>query len=110
MSFRLSLRSAGAQFVVSNTADVGDGSLRQALFDADAAPAAAVIVITATGTLQTRFPLPAITNPNGVSITGSIDAAGAPRFTLDGQGNQGLLIFATDTATQTARGNVTINN
>jgi hypothetical protein len=69
---------AGLTFAVTNTADSGPGSLRQALLDANAGaatsllPAVVTFALPATAahdgvfTIQPATPLPAITNPNFV--------------------------------------------
>lgn len=51
------------EFVVSNTADAGPGSLREAIADADAAPGADRIVFAASavGTIDLRSALPDVT-------------------------------------------------
>jgi hypothetical protein len=103
--------SAGADILVTSTSNAGPGSLTQAIITANAATSSQTITITATGTLSLSAPIPAITNPFGMTINGPVDGQGNPAFVINGQGsNRGLFVFATDAATQTARGSVQISN
>ncbi|HSW86587.1 MAG TPA: hypothetical protein VLG49_03705, partial [Rhabdochlamydiaceae bacterium] len=70
-----------ATFTVSNTADTGAGSLRQAIIDANTAGGTNTIVFTTTGTTTLGSNYPAITN--NLTITGPT-SAGAAAFTVNG--------------------------
>src|SRR5262245_973003 len=68
------------RFVVSNSLDAGPGSLREAIFDADAAGERARIDILAAR-IVLRSPLPPLVNPFGIVVDGGviqpeIDASG----------------------------------
>ncbi len=91
-------------FVVSNTADSGPGSLRQAILDLDAAAGATNeidfdIPASVLPIIDPDSPLPAIANP--VLIDGGTQPgfAGTPLVEIDGQlagGRDGLFITASD--------------
>lgn len=81
--------SAAAIFTVSNLADAGPGSLRQAIIDANAAPGIDAIVFDAggTGTITLTTGLPAITDSvyiNGTSSPSYNPAFGTPVVWVDG--------------------------
>jgi autotransporter-associated beta strand protein len=103
---------ARSQIFVSNTGDSGAGTLRQAILqaDADASGNPIQIDITATGTLDLNTALPAITNDHGVTIIGSTNPNGTPAFEINAQQNRAFFVYATDTASQTALGAVSISN
>ncbi|MCS6803659.1 MAG: hypothetical protein NZ823_00770, partial [Blastocatellia bacterium] len=92
-----------ATFTVTNTADRGAGSLRQAIFDANASPGADLIVfnITPAGakTISPTSPLPAIVEPVTIDGTTQPGFSGSPIIELNGTdagaGANGLLITAT---------------
>ena len=70
---------AAATFTVTNTADSGAGSLRDAITNANATPNSTIVFsVPANSTLTILTPLPPITA--GVSIDGS----GTPGLTLSG--------------------------
>ncbi|MDW8241221.1 MAG: right-handed parallel beta-helix repeat-containing protein, partial [Acidobacteriota bacterium] len=91
-----------ATFTVTNTADRGAGSLRQAIFDANANPGADLIVfnITPAGakTISPPTKLPTITSPVTIDGTTQPGFSGSPVIELDGAGagvvSSGLLITA----------------
>lgn len=78
--------ASAATFTVTNDADVGAGSLRQAILDANAAPGADIIAfaIPATGAVQIgiRSALPAVTEPLTIDGTTQPGWAGAPLVEL----------------------------
>ncbi len=74
--FFLAPASRAAIFNVTNTNDFGAGSLRQAMLDANASPAADTILITATGTITLQTELPHI--DGSVQLLG----LGADRLTV----------------------------
>src|SRR5205823_6455029 len=75
-------------FTIRTTADRGDGSLRQAILDADATPGAATIDFAIPGsgvqTILPGSPLPAITNAVLIDGTSQPGYAGAPLIELSG--------------------------
>jgi hypothetical protein len=80
-----------ATFTVSNTNDSGDGSLRKAITDANAASDADTINVTATGTINLQSELPQlstamqINGPGADELTVRRDAGGDYRiFTVPG--------------------------
>ncbi len=101
-----------ADYVVSNLLDSGPGTLRQAITDAnaDASGNPVVINITVSGTVALGGMLPPITNDHGVTINGPTGGGGMPTFNINAEGYRAFFIYATDAATQTVQGNVSINN
>jgi photosystem II stability/assembly factor-like uncharacterized protein len=101
-------------FAVINTADTGDGSLRQALLDANAHPGPDTIIFDIPGagphTIQPTSTLPTITDPVTIDGTYQPGFAGTPLIVLDGTaagaGVNGLTIAAGDS---TVRGLVIDN-
>ena len=88
----LEARIAPATFIVTTTADAGAGSLRQAIFDANATAAADIIEFDIAGaglqTIAPLTPLPQLTQPltiDGTTQTGYV-AGGAPVVELSGVG------------------------
>jgi hypothetical protein len=87
---------------VTNAADSGAGSLRQAILDANATGGADVIAFDIPGsgvqTIAPASPLPAVTDPLTIDGTTQPGYAGAPLIELDGlgagQGVTGLDISA----------------
>src|SRR5437588_5262885 len=75
-------------YMVTTTADSGDGSLRSAIAAADAANAAATIAFDIPGAgVQTILPLsalPAVTAPLAIDGTTQPGYAGTPLIALDG--------------------------
>ncbi len=65
-------------YTVTNTADSGAGSLRQAIIDANANPGADTINFSVTGTITLGSSLPTVTDP--LTITGP----GVAKLTVDG--------------------------
>jgi hypothetical protein len=94
-------------YAVINTADTGQGSLRQALLDANANPGPNTVIFDIRGqgaqTIQPRSPLPTITH--AVTIDGTYQPGynGSPLIELDGEfagtGVNGLTIQTTGTTT-----------
>lgn len=68
-----------AVFSVTNNADSGAGSLRQAILDANSAPGPDLIAVSAAGTVALLSPLPTISG----ALT--IQGPGAHQFRVDGQ-------------------------
>lgn len=93
-----------ATFVVTNTADSGAGSLRQAIRDANAAPGADVIDIATAGTTNLLSALPVITD----AVT--IEGPGPGQFVVDGADAMRVLDIAgvdvTITGITIQRGNI----
>ena len=89
--------ATAAQFDVTNAANSGPGSLRQALLDAAAAPGNDDVVLNPTvGTITVSSELlwNASTGPNAVTIEGGglrVEFSGAPRGFVD-NGGQGVTI------------------
>src|SRR5262249_8362097 len=88
----LERRDAPAVFTVSSTADSGEGSLRQAILDANAPPGADQIRVSLTGPSATVHLLSALPE---ITETVDLDGAGQqvdplvpvfPRLELDGSG------------------------
>ncbi len=83
-----------ATFTVSNNADAGAGSFRQAILDANGAPGADIIDFTGAFTITLVTPLPDITEQ--VTINGP--STGGPQIEIDGTTNgiagPGLLVAA----------------
>jgi fibronectin-binding autotransporter adhesin len=101
-----------ADYVVSNLLDSGPGTLRQAITDAnvDASGNPVVINMTVSGTVALGGMLPPITNDHGVTINGPTGGGGIPTFNINAEGYRAFFIYATDAATQTVQGNVSISN
>src|SRR5437867_1330396 len=82
------LLSRAATFVVTNTADTGPGSLRQAILDANATPALDGITFSLPGaaphTISLLTALPTITAPVLIDATMQPGFAGRPIIELDG--------------------------
>jgi titin len=101
-------------YAVINTNDSGEGSLRQAILDANAHPAPNTIIFDIPGqgghTIRPLSSLPHITNPVTIDATFQPGYAGTPLIVLDGSGAganvSGLLIEA---GNSTVRGLV-VNN
>ncbi|MGH0031471.1 MAG: autotransporter outer membrane beta-barrel domain-containing protein [Myxococcota bacterium] len=76
--------SRAAIFTVDNTDDAGDGSLRQAILDANASPAPSdsiVFTLPADSTITLGSDLPTLAGDV------ELDATGAPGLLIDGDGN-----------------------
>jgi hypothetical protein len=75
-------------YAVINTADSGEGSLRQALLDANAHPGPDTIIFDIPGagvhTIRPTSPLPAITDPLVLDATFQPGYAGSPLIELSG--------------------------
>jgi hypothetical protein len=75
-------------YTVINTADGGEGSLRQAILDADAHPGPDTVIFDIPGagmhTIQPLSPLPAITDPLVLDATSQPGYAGSPLIELNG--------------------------
>ncbi len=101
-----------ADIVVNSLLDSGPGTLRQAINDANADLSGnpVVINITMSGTVVLGGMLPPITNDHGVTINGPTGGGGVPTFNIFANGYRALFIYATDPASQTLQGNVSINN
>ncbi|MBE2293529.1 MAG: hypothetical protein IAF00_01215, partial [Phycisphaerales bacterium] len=67
----LDLKAEAATFIVSNTADSGMGSLRQAILDANGVAGNDTIVFDVGGTISLITTLPPITDPAGLTIDGT---------------------------------------
>jgi len=78
----------GASFVVTNTADSGPGSLRQAILDANATPGPDTISFAIPGagthTISLLSPLPFVAEPTVIDATSEPGYAGTPLIELDG--------------------------
>ncbi|TMG52142.1 MAG: right-handed parallel beta-helix repeat-containing protein [Chloroflexi bacterium] len=78
----------GASFVVTNTADSGPGSLRQAILDANATPGPDTISFAIPGagthTISLLSPLPFVSDPAVIDATSQPGYAGTPLIELDG--------------------------
>src|SRR6266849_9551055 len=90
-----------ATLVVTNTADIGPGSLRQAILDANARPGPDVIAFSIGSGVQTispLSPLPFVTDPLVIDGTTQPGFADSPIIELNGSlvsgGGNGLSIFA----------------
>jgi hypothetical protein len=89
-------------YAVINTADSGEGSLRQAILDANAHPGPDTIIFDIPGagahTIRPTSPLPTITDPVVLDATFQPGYAGSPLIELDGSlagpGANGLAISA----------------
>ena len=98
--FALAAVSAGADtFTVTNTADSGAGSLRQAILDANAHSGTDTIAFNIPGSgVQTidvpTTQLPSITSPVVIDGTTQPGYAGAPLIELHGGGVPGVYIYA----------------
>src|SRR5437588_2023962 len=78
----------GASFVVTNTADSGAGSLRQAILDANASPGPDTISFAIPGagthTIALLSALPFVSDPAVIDATTQPGFAGMPLIELDG--------------------------
>ena len=90
-----------ATYVVSNTADSGTGSLRQAILDSNASPVRDTIAFSISSiskTIEPRSGLPPITDPVTIDATTQPGYAGTPIVELSGKqlsnGENGLLLKA----------------
>lgn len=99
----LEARRLLATYVVDTTADAGLGSLRQAIFDANANPGADDIHFNIGTGLQTIAPLtalPGIIDATNIDATTQPGYAGSPLIVLNGAAagmtSNGLLITASD--------------
>ena len=95
----LEQRQLLSTFTVSNTADSGTGSLRQAIISADAQPGGGTIIFNIGTGSQTIAPRSALPNLTGyVTIDGTTQPgfAGKPLITIDGtsagSGAEGLVL------------------
>ena len=96
------LGASAATFTVTNTADGGPGSLRQAILDANENAGADMIAFDIPGTgvqtISPSSPLPSVIDPLTIDATTQPGYAGAPLVELDGvaagQGVAGLDITA----------------
>jgi trimeric autotransporter adhesin len=87
----LESRELLAVFAVTNLADSGAGSLRQAILNANAQPGADTIDFGVTGTIRVgRTSLPAITGTVNLDASTAPTFTGSPLVTVDFQGSQGL--------------------
>jgi hypothetical protein len=81
-------RVALATFLVTNTADSGDGSLRQAILDADSGPGGDTIAFAVNGggvqTIQPTSALPAITKAATIDGTTQPGFDGSPLVVVNG--------------------------
>lgn len=101
---RLEHRDVPATFLVQNLNDVGPGSLRQALLDANATPAADTIQFAVSGSIAVTGPaLPAVTAPVVLDASTAPGFAGTPVVEIDFQGTAGLRLLAGSTGS-TVRG------
>jgi hypothetical protein len=102
----------GATFTVSNTADSGPGSLRQALVDAGAAGADTVVIPAGLGTitLASTLQVPDQTTIDGNANTVSYAAGTA--FNSGGTASYALsdIVIAADTAANTLNGSLAISD
>jgi hypothetical protein len=96
-----SIRVTDPVFLVTTTLDSGDGSLRQAILDADATPGPDIILFaigTGFQTINLASPLPAITQPIMIDGTSQPGYSGSPLIQLNGAdagpNADGLLITA----------------
>src|SRR6266567_2424608 len=80
--------SSATTFVVTNTADSGAGSLRQAILNANAVPGTNAIRFNISGngahTITPSSPLPTITRPLWIDGTSQPGFAGLPLLELNG--------------------------
>ncbi len=87
----LESRLTPATFMVSNLNDALDGSLRQAIMDANASPGADTIDFSVAGTIQlTTGTLPAITDAVTIDGTSAPGFVSAPVVQIDANGFGGL--------------------
>jgi hypothetical protein len=98
-------RALLSTFVVANTDDDGPGSLRQAIVDADAEAAGAVIDFAIPGagihTIAPASPLPPITGPTLIDGTSQPGYAGTPLVELSGRSagySDGLVVTGSEVA------------
>src|SRR5204863_1111401 len=82
VGFACAASASGATFVVSNTNDGGSGSLRQAIFDANAIPGPDQIQFNIPGggvhTIAPETPLPPLTDGSGVILDGYTQPGSSP--------------------------------
>ncbi len=90
-----------ATYVVSNTADSGAGSLRQAILDSNASPVRDTIafsIASISKSIEAKSGLPPITNPVTIDATTQLGYAGSPLVELSGKklsnGESGLNLNA----------------
>ncbi len=90
-----------ATYVVSNTADSGTGSLRQAILDSNASPVRDTIafaIASLSKSIEAKSGLPPITNPVTIDATTQPGYAGSPLVELSGKqlsnGESGLNLNA----------------
>jgi parallel beta-helix repeat protein len=90
-----------ATYVVSNTADSGAGSLRQAILDSNASPARDTIAFAISSlskSIEAKSSLPPIANPVIIDATTQPGYAGTPVVELSGKqlsnGENGLILNA----------------
>ena len=94
-------QARAASFVVTSTLDIGPGTLRQAIFDANAVPGLDTISFNIPGpaphTITPLTPLPAVTDPVVIDGTTQPGYIGRPIIELDGSmigaTTDGLRIF-----------------
>jgi hypothetical protein len=99
----LESRVTPAAFVVTNLNDLGTGSLRQAILDANAAPGADTIDFSIPGTIQlTTDALPALTDSVTLDGTSAPGFAGTPLVEIDAN-NFGGLTFNPGSANSTIK-------
>lgn len=92
----LAMAAHGATFVVSNTADLGAGSLRQAIADANGSPGPDTIdfsIGTGPQTINVASPL-TVTSPLVLDGATQEGFGGTPLITLNGTGIGDGLVFA----------------
>jgi titin len=95
-------RTTPAVFMVTNTADLGAGSLRQALLDSNATPGTDTIAFNIPGSgirvINTASALPTITDPVNLDATTQPGYVGSPIVDVQASGNilpaMGLLVTA----------------
>jgi len=88
-------RAAGAVLTVTNTADSGPGSLRQALLDANSMPGADTVVFDIAGggvqTITPLSPLPILADTAGVTVDGYTQPGSSPN-TLSAGDDAALMV------------------
>ncbi len=93
LTLALALHGQAATFTVTNTANSGAGSLRQAVLDANAAAGADFIVFDASFNSPQTITLASVITINGVNDTLTITGPGANLLTISG--NNLVRIFTT---------------